>query len=215
MDFKELIERFLNTKGVKEFRNLAEMTESEIESLGKKILAAGKSAGDKTINFMDNEGADMLKKATDKLKKMQEKGSDSVKEYIKKYRDSDTDVDIDDFFESTEPSSSSDKGSPTSDEEKSKDKKGDFIDRILKKAEEHLDSAEELISDKTNLEALKDLDIIPDSFIEKARNYADTTISRIKKKKDVPSSDGGDIHGFKDHDGDGDSLIDDAIIEEE
>lgn len=213
MDFKDFWDKLVNSKGAKELKDLAEMTEDQIESIGKKILEKSKSAGDKTMDFIDTEGSKLFEKAKKRIKDITERGTEEINEF---FRDKDSEeVDLDEIFgkEDIDINPGEGEAKAKSSDKRSSDKKGDFIDKILAKVEKSIDSAERIIDDRTNLEAIKDINLIPDDFIEKARRFADTTLTRGKSKK--RDSGDQDIAGFTDNDGDGDPLIDDAIVDED
>ncbi len=213
MDFKDFWDKLVNSKGAKDLKDLAEMTEDQIESIGKKILEKSKSAGDKTMDFIDTEGSKLFEKAKKRIKDITERGTEEINEFFRE-KDSE-EVDLDEIFgkEDVDINPGEGEAKAKSSSKRSSDKKGDFIDKILAKVEKSIDSAERIIDDRTNLEAIKDINLIPDDFIEKARRFADTTLTRGKSQK--KSSTDQDIAGFTDHDGDGDPLIDDALVDED
>ena len=99
------------------------------------------------------------------------------------------------------------------------------MDSILDKAREMGERIEERAKDK-NRDFMDSLDDSKestlkgmDSFFDKASRFADGDYRnegdvRITRKDQPGQLKGGKTHGFEDTDGDGDDVIDDAIIDE-
>jgi gas vesicle protein len=178
------------------------------EDLGKQILEKGKDFSDKAADFTERVGKKILDTSDQVWNGLQDQ-SEHIK---KKFEQSDAD------------SSANSMDSLFDDEPKrhTTSPKEDPIKEPFVPKEDPFKKYENSHETKSHLDALKETPGFgsSSSFFDKAEQFAS---GGIKQEPTIPSSDTDEpkpkwnqsISGFEDLDGDGDPLIDDAIIEED
>lgn len=179
---------------------------SSIEQLGDRVLDAGAKAGNK---LLDKSGDlfDKLSEAGGKIgEQVAEKGGGLWEQAKSKTNE---------LVEKAQEAAAQEKAEKESSMDSMLDKAREMGEKIEARAKEKgrdfMDSLED--AKKSTLEGT-------DSFFEKAKRFADGDYGNegdIKiTKSDAPKQIGktGKTHGFEDLDGDGNDVIDDAIIEE-
>ncbi|MEM6377427.1 MAG: hypothetical protein AAF705_04385 [Bacteroidota bacterium] len=178
---------------------------SAIEQLGDRVLDAGAKAGNK---LLDKSG-ELLEKLSDAGEKIgeqvAEKGGGLWEQAKSKTNE---------LVEKAQEAAAKEKAEKESSMESMLDKAREMGEKIearsREKGRDFMDSLED--AKKSTLEGT-------DSFFEKAKRFADGDYGNegdIKITKGEPKQieNTGKTHGFEDLDGDGDDVIDDAIIEE-
>ncbi len=205
MALSDILDKLFNAKDSKDLKDIANLTKEEIEELGSRFIDALDDKSDEVLNRLNEEKPEFIRKVKEQFKNLKENpeeeshsGQDEGINFHTQSADSDSTVENQEI---------------------------DEIDMALKKADSEINSADEIMNKMNNLEAIKELNLIPEDFIAKARKYADSSLKQgasqeensLSSKKAGDSTAGLNKAQFtdRDRDGDGDSRIDDADIEEE
>lgn len=166
------------------------------EEIGHKIFHSGEGAGDKIMGKAEELGSKVIDATGDLWEKAKTAGSsffDKANDLVEKAQDAAAkEGNLDDTIKGAQDLN--DKL-----EQKAKDTSGGFFHSPVDTKNSTLDSH--------------------DDFFERAKRFAEgdyhgTGSSKLSGKPDAPAPKEGKLKGFEDHDGDGDELIDDAIIDE-
>ena len=173
--------------------------EKAAEEIGHKVLDAGEAAAEKFKETAEQVGAKVLEKGAEFLERAREFGSEVLHK--------------------------AEEAAKKAGEERRKEGPG-TLDELIQKAKDLGDTFEQKASDKdrTFTDSLKDAKAqglgTHDDFFEKARRFAEgdhhatSTKPQISRDPEYkPTEKKGHTQGFEDNDGDGNDLIDDAIIE--
>lgn len=187
-------------------RPVAEREPGLIEQLGERILNKGAEAGHSLL--------DKGEAATEKLGELSEKVG---KQVLEKGGD---------LLEKVQKSANELLDKAQADAEKAQAASTKSPESILAKAKAMGDKIEALAQDKNRdfTDSLSEnkgskLDEM-DDFFQKAQRFAEGDYGKegavkLSKSQDTAPEKQGRTHGFSDHDGDGDDLFDDAIIDED
>ena len=183
------------------------------EKVGEKVFDAGEKAMEKAGEFAEKVGEQVKAKGGDVLK--------TFKEAAEKAGDK-----FEDLFEKAQEEAAKEEAEPSivKDAKKAVDDTTSSMDEFLSKAKEFTDEPP-----KTSPNLGKSELSGKDDFFEKAKRFAEGDYHDTGKKKEEgkitlsedpthepkKKNNGGEIKGFDDLDGDGDHLIDDAIIDED
>jgi hypothetical protein len=173
--------------------------EHAAEEIGHKVLDAGEIAAEKFKETAEQVGAKVIEKGGEFLERAKEFGSHLLHK--------------------------AEEAAKKAQEERAKEGPG-TLDQLIQKAKDLGEKLEEKASDKNRqfTDSLKDAKAndlnTHDDFFEKARRFADGDHHATSKTPQIsrdpnfkPTDKKGKTHGFEDIDGDGDDLIDDAIVD--
>lgn len=173
--------------------------EHAAEEIGHKVLDAGEVAAEKFKETAEQVGAKVIEKGGEFLERAKEFGSHLLHK--------------------------AEEAAKKAQEERAKEGPG-TLDQLIQKAKDLGEKLEEKASDKNRqfTDSLKDAKAndlnTHDDFFEKARRFADGDHHATSKTPQIsrdpnfkPADKKGKTLGFEDIDGDGDDLIDDAIVD--
>jgi len=202
-DFTEGVGKMI----LEETKPVLDQLQSTSEELGKQILETGKDFTEKAADFTEDVG----RKVLDSTAGMRDRLQNTVEELGRKILDDDKQAGA----QNKDPQSFS------SDTEEQKAEP--FVPK-----EDPFKKYDKSHEEKSHLDALKETPGFGSgSFFDKASKFADGDYDAVKTNSTEPIIEKIDeevtekkpwnapVHGFEDRDGDGDPLIDDAIIEEE
>jgi ElaB/YqjD/DUF883 family membrane-anchored ribosome-binding protein len=189
-----------------------EKAQETAEKVGGKVLQAGEKALDKAGDLAEKVGDKVMDKGEDVMKTFQGAAEKAGKKF-------------EDFFEKAQEEAAKEQAesSIVQDAKKAADDATSQMDELLEKAKEFSDQPP-----KTSAKLSQSELSGKDDFFEKAKRFAEGDYHNTGKKEEEgkitisndpdhqpKKKDVGEIKGFDDNDGDGDHLIDDAIIDDE